>query len=363
MKYLISPFIGVILSPLAAFGQAQTDYINWIRQIHTEVAPDGSSFNVVQDLHVNPVDVGESQLGIPEGGSFFQLWTLDSTNPGSSWLLDTATVNATQPLGTISVVAPDSNAGVARTIAGAGDGDRGFQVDHLIENLLAPSEGIPEGLTAVRIIHIAESSNPEAPGDHFIEDQLIAVSDLDTDSVKSFSYEFSNIPGPAGRPEKASGTEYFIVERIFGEDSLRRLDIARLEVSPEPDGNFTYSHTPNTIPEYVPFEVNDPFPGSIVFVDVTVTSPDGTEVTYPEQFQASVPTVNFEDFLEEGQVSLDGIPLSNGDTVSLELRSEFPSRELGSTDKIFSDIIHDDESFLIELKMRIRANITDSVGN
>ena len=143
------------LAPSFLSGQAKEDYLNWIRQIQTEQIEDGTTVEVVQDVYIDSEGVGLSQLGIPEGGAIFQLWTMDSIS-GSSWLLDTDVVGSGRPQANIYIDSVDSHAGIARTRV---DIPFSVAIDYL--NIQESGEGVDEALTKVRSYHYAEGYESE----------------------------------------------------------------------------------------------------------------------------------------------------------------------------------------------------------
>ena len=243
------------LLPSYVVGQAQDDYINWIRQIQTETNAAGVSVENIKDVFVESRGTGASALGIPVGGAFFQLWTLNSVN-NESWLLDTATVGANRPEAEIVITARDSHGGVARTRA-----DIPFTVTTNFFNLQAPGEGVAPELTQVRSYQYVENSGTTSEALPIIFDEKVT----ENGTVARADIFTSILPEGSQPAYKAKGIEHFAVEMISNRTEELVITTEKIEVYPLTTGelgNFDSSPTIRTLPEYISLKVEDPYPGS-----------------------------------------------------------------------------------------------------
>ena len=347
MKSLALIAIASTALPASLAGQAQDEYINWIRQIQTERNASDELVEVIKDVYVESRGTDQSSLGIPDGGALFQLWTLDTTSD-RSWLLDTATVGANRPDSTIEFITQDSFAGVPRTRA-----DIPFSIRTEFFNIQAPGEGVDPALTQVRSLHHLDN----AYVDEEEEGEFVVVTDhtiTENGSVERNDY-FTSLPAPDGEPSyKAKGREHITVKMIS--DTIEDLVIAsgQIEVFPLTTGNmsnFSDDEQIRFMPEYIGIHVDEAYPGSEVILKIIISSPpadSSTEAT-------------------EREVTLLHRNIDNLDSEDLNLRfSEYGLLDLKHGDELdfqlickskFDTLILDQEQKTYNTALDIRANL------
>ena len=222
--------LAAVLAPALAQGQAQDDYVNWVRQIQTVETPEGSTLEVTQDVYVDPNGRSSSPLGIPIGGAVFQLWTLNSVS-GESWLLDTDVVGSSRPEALITIQSQDSYQGVARTRA-----DIPFTVITDYLNLQEVGEGVDPMLTRVRSYHYLDESSSSGEGVTIVRDEVVS----ENSSVTRSNIYTQILPSEGEEAIDAQGVEHFAVE-MFSETGDQSIVIAtnKIEVFPVPTGELS----------------------------------------------------------------------------------------------------------------------------
>lgn len=340
MKSLTILAIASAVAPSYLHGQAQEDYLNWIRQIQTEESANGELIEVVQDYHVEPKGTDQSPLGIPVGGALFQLWTLDTTS-NESWLLDTAIVGAARPQAQIQIDAQDSHAGIPRTRA-----DIPFSVTTSYFGLQALGEGVAEALTQVQSQHFLEASYFPVGQFEVLTDEVIAENRVDTNSNI-----FTSITPEGDLPTfKAKGVEFFSVETI----SENVIANAQIEVFPLSTGglsNLPERKTLFSLPDFIGVTVDDAYPGSEVILEATVKSPATSPNDSPTERTVQLLHRNIiNEDSEDVNVQFSEFDLlnaANGDEVTFRLIAK----------SIFDTIVLDEEVRKIDTSLIIRGSI------
>ena len=403
------------LAPSFLSGQAKEDYLNWIRQIQTEQIEDGTTVEVVQDVYIDSEGVGLSQLGIPEGGAIFQLWTMDSIS-GSSWLLDTDVVGSGRPQANIYIDSVDSHAGIARTRV---DIPFSVAIDYL--NIQESGEGVDEALTKVRSYHYAEGYESEG-SEESEESEAVAVgvqavglrtfgaatskevavalaanqnanpqsnneviarlfgSDADSFLVsvgydrivmenirEEYNDKFTQILPQEGQDVlKIKGVENYVVEMVTGVDDEIVLSNEKIEVYSVPDGAISgfNGEEIKVLPEEVNLTVNDAYPGSKIILRLTVSTPlaGGGGDTYGEGHDIELVHKNISPddsadvditFSEWEIIAEEYGDLVNGDLLTLSLISK---TKFSNGDELIEVLSVDSAAFGNELKIRAGIN-------
>ncbi len=342
MKAITLLTIGTAIVPNYLAGQAEDDYVNFIRQIQTQQNANGEFVEVIQDTFVDPEGEDQSALGIPKGGALFQLWTTDTIG-NQSWLLDTATVGSSRPQAHITIVAADSHAGVPRTRA-----DIPFSVTTEIFGLQSPGENIPEELTQVLSSHFLEV--PELPVGEF---NLVTDSIINKNQTETQPEVFTAIvPGEGKEPFEAKGVEHFTVKTISDSSEREVIANAQIKIFPLTTGelgNFDESPTVSSLPDTIDIVVDDAYPGSeiILRVKVNAEAPDGDpSKSSIDALTRSIRITDSED-LNIAFSELDQINYSNGDQVTFCLISE----------SIFDTLILAEQMVTIDSDLFIRGSV------
>lgn len=344
MKLLTTLATLSAVAPCYLHGQAQEDYLNWVRQIQTEQTESGEFIEIVQDNHVAPKGSDQSPLGIPLGGSLFQLWTLDTTSQ-QSWLLDTATVGVNRPQAQIVIEAPDSHAGVPRTRA-----DIPFSVTTSYFGLQAPREGVPVALTQVNSKHLTEASHFPIGQFELITKERVTENRSDTQAGI-----FTSITPEGSQPSyKVKGTEHFTVEMVSDSAEGNIIANAQIEVFPLSTGalyNLPERDTISSLPEYIGVQVDDAYPGSEVILQATITT--------PSEDPNGEPTVKVVDLLNRNINNIDSedinVQFSEYDRFPLTSGDEFTLRIIVSSP--IDDLVVSEETRIFDTSISIRGSI------
>ncbi len=246
-----------ILIALVSSASAADVYTNLIRQEQQGGA-------VVWQMPVAPIGAAPAALLVPEGGSLFQLWTLNHTT-NKDYLLDQKLVGAYLPKGGVSIRAEDSYKGIPRTRV-----DRPFSVDFDVSNLLT---GANLPLAASRVLaehHLSPNLNGTA-----VITAAQAISGTPTSSgyitkngITTMDFAASSITAPD--PRKARGEEHFVLHALGdGTHSQTQLATAFIQVWPLADGSIS-GITPNAVIRGVPptltVRLNDLYPRSDTYL-------------------------------------------------------------------------------------------------
>ena len=339
--------LAAALAPALTHGQAQDDYVNWVRQIQTVETPLGGTIEVTQDVYVDSDGQDRSPLGIPLGGALFQLWTLNSVT-GESWLLDTAVVGSSRPDALITIESQDSYNGVARTRA-----DVPFTVITDYLNLQEAAEGVNPELTRVRSYQYLEQ-NPESENVTIVRDEVIT----ENGSVTRSNLYTQLLPEEGEEAYEVQGVEHFAVE-TFSEDSGENTVIAtnKIEVFPLTTGelkNFGDTTRWTALPDYLEIDVEDAYPGSEIIFRVEVTKASAAEGDPPlvvELLHKNIGEITSEDLdLEFSEFDL--LDLANNDELNFQLISK----------SVYDEIVLSEEFRTLDFDLFIRGGI-NSLSN
>lgn len=241
-------------------------YTNLIRQ-------EQQGGTVVWQMPVAPVGTAPAALLVPEGGSLFQLWTINQTT-NQDFLLDQKLVGAYLPKGGVTIRTQDSYKGIPRIRV-----DQPFSVDFQVSNLIF---GANMPLAASRVLvehHLA----PNLSGTAVITAaQAIAASPfssgyIEKNGVTTLNFAASSIRAPD--PRKARGEEHFVMHALAdGTYSQTQLATAFLQVWPIATGSISgiiEDSELRGVPPALTMRVDDLYPRSDTYLQIYST---GTEL-------------------------------------------------------------------------------------
>jgi len=252
------------LAPLCAQG-----YSNFIRQ-------EQQKSKVVWDMPVAANGSSPAALLAEEGGTLFQLWTIDPKVP-KDYLLDQKLVGAYLPKGTVTIRALDSYNGIPRIRV-----DQPFTVDFNVSNLLTGAN-IP--LSASRVLvehHLA--SNPRGTAvitpAQAISGSPFSSGFIETNGIRTINYAASSLT--ASDPRKARGEEHFVMHALGdGTFSQTQLATAFIQVWPLATGSvsgITEGSELRGVPPVLTMRVDDLYPRSDTYLQIYSTGTGlGTE--------------------------------------------------------------------------------------
>jgi hypothetical protein len=208
MKRIIPLFL---VGAIQAVAQNEI-YINFIRQQQ-------QLSGVVWDMPVVPVGEAPSVLGVENGGSLFQLWTIRQSGK-KDHLLDQQIVGAYLPAADIKVTTLDPYKPVARTRV-----DQPFLVEIGVSGLLS-GVGLPADATSV----LFERHLASYPDEVKTLDSAVVMAGTPFDSAyisnngsTILKFEASSLT--AADPTKASGEEHFVIHAL-SDGSLTETQLA-----------------------------------------------------------------------------------------------------------------------------------------
>ena len=343
MKTLSFLTLAAALAPALAHGQAQDDYVNWVRQIQTVDTVSGASLEISQDTYVDTEGRSSSPLTVPLGGAVFQLWTLNTVT-GESWLLDTDVVGSTRPAAVITIDSQDSYQGVARTRA-----DIPFTVITDYLNLQETGEGVAPELTRVRSYQYLQDNPSGSEAITVVRDKVIS----ENGSITRSNLYTQLLPDAGEEAYQVQGVEHFAVEMFSdtGEDTTV-IATNKIEVFPLTTGNlsnFGDETSWTRIPEFVGVNVDDAYPGSQIIFQVEVTKASADENAPPlvvNLLQKPIGQVTSEDLqIQFSEFAL--LNIENDDKLNFQLISK----------TVFDEVILSEELRTIDFDIFIRAGI------
>lgn len=195
--------LSLLLAVSSVQGFAQTtSYTNFVRQTQQ-----GS--NVVWDMQgVSATGSAPSVLLMENGGSLFQLWTIDQTKV-KDYLLDQKLVGAYLPKADIKITTLDPYAPTTRTRI-----DQPFTVEIQVEGLLTGT-GIP--LAATKVL-LEQHIQPYASGQTSLDPTVVAANTplssafISENGKTALKFNASSLTG--ADPLKISGEEHFVVHAL-----------------------------------------------------------------------------------------------------------------------------------------------------
>jgi hypothetical protein len=245
----------LILSTSLGFAQG-SNYKNIVRQIQQ-----GSG--VVWDMqNVAATGAATSALLLENGGSLFQLWTIDQRIP-KDYLLDQKLVGAYMPKADVKITSLDPYVETCTRV------DQLFTVEIQVSDLLRGT-GIPEAACKVNLQRCLGSF---PTGQTSLDPNVVAAntpfeSSLITQNGKT-TLKFAASALTATNPLKASGEEHFIVNTLAdGSITQTRIASSKIKIWPIATGSIS-GITPgaeyrSTIPT-VQLALNDLYPRSDTF--------------------------------------------------------------------------------------------------
>ncbi len=228
-------------------------YLNFVRQ-------NQQGTGVVWDMPVASDGVSPAALLMEDGGTLFQLWTVDKNN-AKDYLLDQKLVGAYLPKADIKIITGDSYTGATRTRV-----DKPFSVQITLSDLLSGT-GLPEAATKV----IAEQHIQNYPAGSTTLDPVKVMANVPSASTVISNngltpYNFNASSLKAADPTKAMGEEFFVVHALSdGSFSQTQIASARVQVWPVAYGKIS-GLTPGalyrTLLPTVQLDLNDLYPRS-----------------------------------------------------------------------------------------------------
>ncbi len=254
-----------IIAALVTSAPAADIYTNLIRQ-------EQQGGTVVWQMPVAPAGTAPAALVVPEGGSLFQLWTLNQTT-NQDYLLDQKLVGAYLPKGAVTIRTQDSYNGIPRIRV-----DQPFSVDFDVSNLLF---GANLPLAASRVLaehHLVAnpSGNAVITAAQAISGKPAASGYIEKNGLTTFSFAASSIAAPD--PRKARGEEHFVLHALAdGTYTQTQLATAFLQVWPMADGGISGIKEGSVIrgvPPTLTMSAHDLYPRSDTYLEIHSSGPE-----------------------------------------------------------------------------------------
>lgn len=264
MKTLLHCIIAALLLGGSWVSAQTVSYTNFIRQVQY---PSG----VQWDASVAASGQQQSSLAINPGGARFELWTVASTSPPTSYLLDSSYVGTYIPVATVVVRSEDGSSSIPRTRA-----DRPFYVDVTVSGLLSGSKD-PDPSKSVKFLRHVQSYGVGGTGVGIDRTQatLLTQSSITANGTQNLTFLVNSIPG-ADR-SKVRGEERFSVFSIADYQAPESQIASQfIQVWPVADGTISgiaqnqlirFSMPPVTL------AVNDLYPTSTTYAQVYKGNP------------------------------------------------------------------------------------------
>ena len=222
-------FLGLLLaiSSVNSFAQTTT-YKNIVRQTQQDTG-------VVWDMQSVPASgSASSALLLGNGGSLFQLWTINQTTV-KDHLLDQKLVGAYLPKADVRITTRDPYTAVTRTRI-----DQPFTVEIEVSNLLTGT-GIPIAASKVLLEqHIQKYAAAQTSLDPTVVAASTPLSSAYITENGKTTLKFAASSLTAPDPTKASGEEHFIVHALAdGTITQTQIASAKVQVWPLASGSIT----------------------------------------------------------------------------------------------------------------------------
>eukprot|EP00903_Cladosiphon_okamuranus_P004204 g4202.t1 len=264
--------IAVHQGALTTIAKSNENYYNFIRQTQQ------LSTSVTWDMPVESEGSSAAALLIEDGGSLFQLWTIN-TQTAADYLLDQKLVGTYLPKGTITINTQDSYNGVPRIRA-----DQPFTVDFNVSNLLT-GDDLPVAAKKVLVEHhVPASTVANMIGNLLTSVEAISgipltsgyISNNGTTTVKYLSTSIE-----ASDPRKATGEEHFVMHALSdGNFAQTQIASAYMQVWPMTDGTISGIEENEALtgsPPPLTIALNDLYPDSSTEVRLfSSDNPEGT---------------------------------------------------------------------------------------
>ncbi len=259
MKTFLQSLIAATLLG-GCWASAQTvNFTNFIRQVQF---PGG----VQKDVSVTPAGQQPSDLAIDPGGARFELWTVASTSPPTSYLLETRYVGTYTPLANVVVRSEDNTSSIVRTRA-----DRPFYVDVTVAGLLN-GETDPAPSKSVKFLRHVQSYGVSGTGVGIDRTQaiLLTQSSITTNGTQNLTFLVNSVPG-ANRA-KVRGEERFSVFSLADYQAPEsQLASQFIQIWPVADGTIS-GIAQNQLVRFtlppVTLALNDLYPSSTTYAQV-----------------------------------------------------------------------------------------------
>ncbi|MEY3896174.1 MAG: hypothetical protein RLZZ214_1694 [Verrucomicrobiota bacterium] len=333
------------LSTVSSFAQT-TSYKNIVRQTQQKTG-------VVWDMQdVTPNGSAASTLLLEDGGSLFQLWTIDQVAV-KDHLLDQKLVGAYLPKADVKITTRDPYAPVTRTRI-----DQPFTVEIQVSDLLTGT-GIPTAASKVLLEqHVQNYATGESTLDpnEVAANSPLATAYITENGKTTLRFAVSSLTAPD--PTKATGEEHFIVHALAdGAITQSQIASAKVQVWPLASGSITGISSGGEYRYQIPtiqLDLIDLYPRSdtyfVLYEGTAVTGAPGTLIkSYPWDSNTSRTTLLTSDELNS-IITKDGTY-----TVALMSSTVFDTR-----------LLCDPVSFTIKRSMTVNAmqvNFSDDTGH
>ncbi|MES2658628.1 MAG: hypothetical protein V4689_08415 [Verrucomicrobiota bacterium] len=243
---------------------AQVTYTNFIRQVQF---PSG----LQKDVSVTPAGQQPSDLAIDPGGARFELWTVPSTLPLTSYLLETRYVGTYIPLASVAVRSEDNTSSIVRTRA-----DRPYYVDVVVSGLLSGATD-PEPSKSVKFLRHVQSYGAGGTGVGIDRTQAILLTQttIATNGTQNLTFLVNSVPG-ANRA-KVRGEERFSIFSLEDYQAPEsQLASQFIQIWPVADGTISGIASNQLIQFSLPtvtLTLNDLYPSSTTYAQVYKGNP------------------------------------------------------------------------------------------
>jgi hypothetical protein len=255
--------LGLLVGVLVSEADSQ-GFTNFIRQIQYP--------SLVQyDASVAAAGTQSSPLAINPGGARFELWTVYSSSPPTSYLLSTQYVSAYTPIAQVTLRSADPYSVIPRTRA-----DQPFYVDYTISGLLSGATD-PDASKSVTFYRYVQSYGTGGTGIGIDRTQATMLTQvtLTGNGSQTFTYAVTSIPG-ADRT-KIRGEERFSIFSIAdSQGPASQLASQFIQVWPVADGSITGITNNQNIRFSLPtltLTINDIYPDSQIYAQAYKGSP------------------------------------------------------------------------------------------
>ena len=264
--------------PGLLLADTSADYVNFIRQIQQDT---GVEWDMSVSAHGDGI---VSPTGVSEVGSFFELWSIHSSNL-TEYLLDEQYVTSYTPNATVEILTGDPYEAVPRTRC-----DQPFQVRITVRGLMDPADPLyVDAPDAAKQVDYSHASFAYAEGTHSLDDvsdpvgTLVEDGYMEENATATVTFKVTNLTGPD--LTKVQGEEVFTISALadFGV-SGSMLDSERVQIWPMAEGTLS-GVDPDELYEEVPpltVTLKDLYPSSKTYLRIyegaPTTTPENPEV-------------------------------------------------------------------------------------
>lgn len=261
--------LGALLcSHVYAAGEGFTNFVRQTQQ----------GTGVVWNMPVTPEGSSASQLLLEEGGSLFQLWTIEQTTV-KEYLLDQKLVGAYLPKADIVITSVDPTkdpvSGAPRTRA-----DKGFTVKTTVSGLVTAGTNLPTAATKVlfeqHLANFTGATTSITPA-QATSGTPKSSAYLTSNNATTLNFGATSLAAVNGDPAKAKGQEHFVVHALSdGSYSQTQIASKYIQIWPAATGSITGIANGAKIRSKAPaltVQMNDLYPSSSTYLQIY----EGTE--------------------------------------------------------------------------------------